>query len=286
MFVQVASIYAVVKMHSVTIHEAINRLIFVLYRIGFWHYEGSNTSTEFGMKSFYSVYYSLFTITLALGAVQSENLSEAIFAAQISIAVGVLAVKLWILVWKQRRILEMLSRICVFSIRYEEDFIFFNKKLEKFMSFVTTFLSASVTAVVIELGVFPFISGSERNLIFNIEFMLFDWRKNEFNYWIAYIFLCTELWFSLIAIVFSVFVWYSMLLCSLRYEVLGREIRKMGSKIGNGKEDIITAGMEKENLFLTDLRKSILDHLHLRRYDKLINCLYRVNEQDLLKAHL
>ncbi|XP_037049712.1 odorant receptor 33b-like isoform X2 [Bradysia coprophila] len=251
-------------MHSVNIHKVISRLISVLYRIGFWHHGDKITRTKLGMQTFYSVYYSFFTYTLALGAFKSENVSESIFAAEVSIAVGVLVVKLWVLMRNQKQILNLLDRICVFSIQYGDDFRFFNQKLGKFMTFATAFLCASTMACVIEVIVFPIIYRNERTLIYDIEFPLFDWRKNKIVYWIAYIFLGTELFITLIVLVFSVMVWYIILVCSLRYQVLAREIRKMGSTMEeNGS--LKFSKMEKCDHFVLELEKSIHDHINLRR---------------------
>ncbi|XP_037040293.1 odorant receptor 43a-like [Bradysia coprophila] len=152
----------------------------------------------------------------------------------------------------------LLNRICVFTIRNDEDFAFFNVKVEKFIKFAIVFACATIAGV---LGciVFPFV-GNEKSLILDIAFPL-DWRNSEIGFWMAYIFFVTGLVLTLPAMAFSVLIWYLLLHCSLRYNVLGSEISNMGRATGNVK----LLEKERQAIFKRNIVALIDAHLHLRR---------------------
>ncbi len=250
-------------MHHIKVHSVINLIIAIFYRIGFWHRGEAATASELSIKRFYCIYYFLFTIALVAGAVNNENNDETIFLVQIAIAIAVLLIKLWALIWKQKQILGLLNRTCVFVIRDEEAFTIYNGKLGEFMKFVIALISTASVVVFFETGVLPFL-GSEKALFVKIGFPL-DWENDEIAFWIANIFIFTELFLSMTSFLFSITIWYLMLNCSLRYEVLGCELRRIGQHGLEGKK-LNVPEKEKHLAFAGDLEKSIDSHLQLRQY--------------------
>lgn len=247
-------------MHSVGIHKGIAHLISYYYRIGFWHRGDEPTAKELRIKCFYCIYYLLFLLSLVVGAIKSDNYDDMIFLSEVSVVVVVLSVKMWFFIFKQKQIIEMLNRICVFSIRQQHDFTSVDEKLRKFMKLVTAFaILLNVSGVF--AGILPPLLGSEKNLFFKIAFPL-NWKENEVAYWIAVTFTFTEVYLSLITVSFTIIIWYLMTNCSLRYEVLGNEIRNMGQINKENKRKI--SDKEKQDLYLHDLKASIDDHLHIR----------------------
>lgn len=236
-------------MHSIRVHKVINRKISWFRLFGFWHPGNEPTARKWRLKFFYCIYHPLFCLSLGTGAITNENRDKSIFLTEIFIAMSVISVKLWTLVWKQRQIEELLDGICVFSIRDDNDFSVFNKKLEKFMNFTVAFSFSMVFGCFLEAAILPFL-GNERTLFFNIAFP-FDWRNNEIAFWMANIFIFTQMFIVAHTALFSVIIWYLLLNCALRYEVLGSEVTKMGYQ---------------QNSFLQDLSASIGGHLRLRKY--------------------
>lgn len=249
-------------MHSVEIHKIIGQIISLFYRCGLWHREDTATPIAVRTKLLYCIYHSLFPISVMVGAITSDNHDESVMLADAAIVIAVLTVKLWILVWKQKEIVELLNRICIFSTRDHEIFNSVNTKLSKFSNFATVML------VFINIGIIcicsvPFI-GTENTLYMNIAFPL-DWKNNQIAFWIANAFIFTEMYLSLIIVMFSVTIWYLVFCCSLRYEVLGNEIRNMGHRENMMK----ISSKEKQKLFLNDLKKSIDVHLCLKEYNQM-----------------
>lgn len=243
-------------MHSIRINKVINQMIDIFYRIGFWHRGEEATVKELRIKAFYCIYQFLFTISLAIGSITTEKSDESVFLAGTSVVSFVLSVKLWVVIWKQERILELLNRICAFSIRYDDDLPFVNREIERFINFVIFAAIVTHFTGFCELILVPCV-GSERALFLNIAFPL-DWRNNNIAYCVVTVFLFTEVFLTITATSFNVIAWYLMLNCSLRYQVLGSELKKMGQINFNNTTHI------KENLFFEDLQAAIDNHQHIR----------------------
>lgn len=249
-------------MYSIQVHKFFSQIISLFHGIGFWHRGNEATVRELIIKWFHCVYYSLFVVSLAIGAIRRENGDEGIFLMEIAVIVTVLAFKLCTLIWKQKQMLILLNRIGIFFIKCDEDLTFSNDKIESFMKFVRVFLVAFVVALFFEVGVAPFLN-SENTLFFEISFPL-DWKHNEIAFWIANVFLFTEIGLCLAPLLFAITVWYLMLICSLRYEVLGRELRNMGRMNEEGRVDASNEAWHK--VFSQDLKSSIDSHFRLREY--------------------
>ncbi|XP_037039740.1 putative odorant receptor 71a [Bradysia coprophila] len=246
-------------MHSARIHKVIFRMISLFYRFGFWHGEDKPTAIQLGQKSFYCIYYLLFNISFAIGAITKETVDESIFLAEGSFIIIVMTTKIWMLLWKQRSIMELLDRVCVFSIRNDKDFAFFNDKVEKFIKFVNVYGCA---AMVGSLGcsIFPFI-GKKNSFVMEFAFPL-DWENSEIGFWVTYIFFTSENIVTFLSMAYSVIIWYLLLQCSLRYTILGREIRNMGRITSGG--NIKMTRKEQPTIFYQDLVAAIEAHFHLR----------------------
>ncbi|XP_037032787.1 odorant receptor 94b-like [Bradysia coprophila] len=248
-------------MSHVQIDNVISQMVSLFYYIGFWHRGDEPTAKELRWKFFYCIYYIVFVASMVVGSMISEKDDETIFMVESSITVGVFNVKLWFLIWKQKPILDLLHRICVFSIRYEEDFRFFNVKLRVFRKFVIFFcIMASVACLEVLLA--PFIA-SKKIIIFEIGFPL-DYKNSEIAFWIANSFILTECVLSMITTFFSILIWYLLLSCSLRYNLLGRELKRLGQIISEDSKNEISE-KQKHTIFMQDLKASIDAHLHLKK---------------------
>lgn len=231
-------------------------------RIGIWHEKGEEipTLTQLGLKLFYCICYMLYPISFLIGAITKETLDESAFLLEGFMVVTVLTVKIFMLVWKQKQIMQLLHGICVFSMRHDEESAFFNDKMEKFIKFVVAFSNSTIVAAVGVL-IFPFI-GKRKTFIVDLAFPL-DWKTSEIGFWTAYIFYVTEMILTCLAINFSVIIWYLFLNCSLRYKILGAEIRNMGRIPPGGKKKL--SEKQQHAIFYQDLVDSIESHLYLRK---------------------
>ena len=235
-------------------------MISFFYRMGFWHRGDEPTTKELVFKYGYCIYLFAFIISVMVGAITSESKDESIFLTEVVILSTVLLDRLWTLVWRQNEILELLNRICIFSIRCDDDVKFVNEKSNRFSRFASALIICLTVANCCEVTVLPFI-GSEKTLFLKIGFPL-DWRNNEIAYWIANFFILTEIMFTIVPVLYAMTVWYLMLICSLRYVVLGNELTQLGkiSWDGRGKVSMI----KKSRFYMHDLKKSVDAYLHTR----------------------
>lgn len=242
-------------MFRIEIHENINRIIEFFYRMGFWH---RSDEKMFG-KLFFSIYYTLFPITIVAGAVSSDNRVEAkVLLVESAMMATLLLMKLLYVIWRKPDILKLLHRICDYHINDGEAFKAVNDKLNVFMAFATVLLCSVCLCAASISFIVPFI-GKERNLFFQIGFPL-DWRNNELAYWVAFTFISTQMAFSAILVSFSIIIWYLMANCSWRYELLGLQVMRMGEMRNLQSvslEEQQTSSTEGDNLFFRDLVETI-----------------------------
>lgn len=248
------------KMHSIKIHSVINHIISIFYYIGFWHRGDVPTTKELKIKLFYCIYYALFTVAITIGAFTKKNRDESIFLAQIALGTTVLGVKMWLFVWKQKQVLELLDRICAFSIRDDDDFIYFNRKLNAFIHFVIALLVGSFATTIFQGTILPFL-GNERTIVLKV-WLPVDWENDEIAFWIAFVYVFTGNVLAVATVLFTIIIWYLMIHCSLRYRLLGTELTKLGDMKQEGKEKI--SDELKCAAYLRDLTTSIDDHLNLK----------------------
>lgn len=215
---------------------------------------------EFRMKLFYCVHYSLLVLSLAVGAIKTENRNESIFLINASIGTAIFTIKNWILTWRQKEILNLLNRVCVFSIRNDVDHKRFDKRIRGFMTsvlvfFITSAVAGSLATVVLS------VLGSEKKLFLKIGFPL-DYQNSETAFWIAALFLFTGNFLYSIAVISTAIIWYLLFVCALRYEVVGSEFKDLG--ISNNVVDGKQADKQMHKKYLEALKNSIDVHLRLR----------------------
>lgn len=197
------------------------------------------------------------------GAISNDSIGQSVFLVESAVISAVLFIKLCFLVWKQNEIEDFLNEVCIFPIRYDEDCIRVDVKLKKFMILVKVMVIWAFVTGIAECAIIPIVT-SGKYLFFEIAFP-WDWRNNDVAYWGAVIFLFIQMLMTIISFHFSILIWYLLLNCSLRYQVLGNELKKMGSECKEELEGKITE-QERENVFSNDLKSSIGNHQQMRKY--------------------
>ncbi|XP_037032708.1 odorant receptor 94b-like [Bradysia coprophila] len=244
-------------MYSIGIDKVISAIINFFYFIGLWHRGATATARERRTKLLYYICNSLFLVSLVAGAITNEEVGKKIFLAEASIVVIVLNVKLGLLIWKQNRIVNLLNRVCNFTVRCDEDLEFFNRTKGEFIKFIISFIVMETIAC-FEVTLIPLVR-SEKNLVIEIGFP-WDYKSSEIAFWTATIFLLPATVVTSIASFLSMIIWYLLLSCSLRYDILGSEMKRMGQK----SEPMKLSEKQKHNLFEQHLKECVVVHLHTR----------------------
>lgn len=247
------------KMHTTETHPLINKITRVYFLVGFWHQGDNATGRELTVKFVYSIFLLLFLLSIAMGAIAHENRDKSIYLGEIAILDFVFVSKLFILIWQQKKVEALLNRICVFTVRDNENLAIFNERLSPFIKFGNVLLISTMICVFCDVAVYPFI-GREKTLVLEIAFPL-NWRDSEISFWIANLFILVGAMLVLAAISFSVIIFYLLLICSSRYELLGSDMRKAGQRITGEILD-----REKPQIYYRDSIALIKVQLNLQEY--------------------
>lgn len=196
-----------------------------------------------------------YSVSLIVGAVQSDDKKETIYLGVCGLTAGVNTIKLTYILWKTEEIFGFLSKIAEYSIEDVEEFDKISNRLRKFINFVVIFLFNLFSGAAF-LFIFPIFS-SEIVLPFNVAFPL-DWRKGGFTYWIAYFYVMSVSIHAIFAAVFIVIVWYLMLNSSLQYQLLGNQFKMLGHRKLNVSQ------AENQSHYRHSLIALIKTHRHIK----------------------
>lgn len=163
-------------------------IIAFLRYTGIWHRGIKPTAREFKAKLFYCIYHLMGLGSLTIGAITNEKHDQTVFLTAASIAVAVYVIKLWNLIWKQDEILDLLNRICQFTIRIDDDYHPVNEKCRKFAKLVTAYVIVLCVGFCIESIVIPFF-GNERTLFSKLLFLWIGETMKLHSGWQALLFL-------------------------------------------------------------------------------------------------
>lgn len=220
-------------MYFIDVHKTIDQIFSILYFIGIW--QNNNCNRMWCLRIWYLASYGYIVTAIAVGALTTNNESEVVFLAVLSIVAFVVHIRLYIFLWKKDEILGFIRKMGVHSsIRDVDEFNRVNDKINFFIKFVFIFeamlLCAVTTMAVIAL---PFFT-NERRLPLNYYFP-FNWQDNLVLYVIAYIYVTYGLMFTCFCTLFNEIIWYLMISCGIKYQILGNEFRHIGAD--NGQQD-------------------------------------------------
>lgn len=214
-------------MYVVELENGMSRLIKLFFAIGFWHRGDNPTLTQIVINTFYCVYYLFFPISLIAGAITNENSAESVSLLAIALSNVTLVVKIYHIIWRKKDILQMMNRNCIYTVDDQETFILIDNKLKSLMKFFTVFAFSAAMAAFCSIIAHIGYLGRERQLFFKIGFP-FDYKTNEIAFWLALAFNSTEEIVAVLIIFFSTIVWYLMVHCAFKYEILGHKLRTLG----------------------------------------------------------
>lgn len=253
-------------MFKIETNKRINEIITFFHRSGLWQKENVKVFRKVGSKLFY-LFFSIFLIVaMFYGAILSDEWSDKIFLTSVALAGVVHLVKVIYLLWKKEQILAFIHEMTSHSIEDHNKFIDIKKKLKKFIDCVLIFVAGLFTGYacvfILSLPVFS----SEKLLAVGIWFPL-DWKNSNIAFWLAngtlYIFCLV----TLLSALLSIIVWYLMLNCSIKYDMLAHQFRnifEIPKKVSEGvSERPVTV---KEHNFLEKIISLINNHQNLQRY--------------------
>lgn len=203
----------------------IEKIVKTFFWLRIWRNENNPTSKFHTCAQIFIfvVFYVLYFMSLAIGAVISDSLMEAVYLCVTFLSVFLLSVYLLTFSWRQHEVEAILHDIAIDKSCGSEDV---RNKLSTFTTFSNSFKFLAVYGSIIGM-VFPVFLGS---LPFQIWFPL-DWKGNKMSYWLAVAYCLISYTFSIAtAVCLRLFVWFVMLSLSLQYELLGIRFKALGER--------------------------------------------------------
>lgn len=270
------------KMYKLSIHPTFGRIIALFYEFIFWQNDEVFTLRNKRRKLIYLLNIILFQMLIVICARISDDKSESLFLAQVEISALVMTVKLIFLLWNKDTVLLFLSdSIVTHHISEYAVFVQVNDKLKKFMRYVHVYIATmALAATVLILSPLPIIS-SDKKLPLFIVYSL-DWKFSELIYWIIYSLLALQIVLIFVVNLLTVIIWYVMLNCSIKYQILGEQLMNLDIKTATCVElekmnsDIELSTVENDgmeniskvecDLFYQDLIKLAESHQNIFEY--------------------
>lgn len=218
-------------MYNIIVHNGIRLLIKSFQFVGWWDSDnGVPTKLRKVAKCLLFLFYASFAVSLAVGAINSDNEEDSSFLSVITIAAIVQLFKLSYIIWRSTEIRGFIINVGSFTVDDPDEFHRVEKKLKNFMAFVNGFIMVLALVATIALG-FDAMSAAmgKRFLHFSIAFPL-DWRHNVFGYWITFIYVAIQSVYSEMIFALDIIVWYLMLIFTMKYHLLGHRLRRLSER--------------------------------------------------------
>lgn len=248
-------------MHSIKLHSRVEQTITLFYFIGLWPSENRSSFSKWCLKIMHLVLPICYMISVLPASFDSDNITEIVFVAVIFIASCVQAIRWHYFIWRYDEIMKFLQSMGAHSIDDHQDFFRVNNKINFFMKCATVYhFMIFCSLVVFNILTLPIISNTKR-LPLNLYFPL-NWKENEIIYWIAFAFAGFQIMCISVYSIANTAIWYLMMCCGIKYELLGNELRNLGK--GTLKKTIISI-TEEQDLFFKELITLIQKHQSLQK---------------------
>lgn len=242
-------------MYRVEVYNRIKKIKTIFQCFGWWDFKEGKTFIK-RMQFFFFVFYICCPVSMLAGALITNDRQESVSLMTVGIASSVHVFRLFCIIWKKSEILGFIHQADSLSTEDHEELNRINKKLENFV----TFAKVLIISVFFALYLFLAEAGIEKKLPFNIGFPL-DYRNSEIGYWTAFVYLGIQILYTTVICLFTVTIWYLMLIFSINYELLGKRMRRSGmTKERNTKTkpiETLNISEEEKHNFQQDLIATI-----------------------------
>lgn len=246
---------------QIEIHPLIQQIIRAYYKFGVWQYEDAKWYRKLGRIIIFLLGSIGFTTALIGGSLIAEDYNQSLYLLTAGIIVGVLIFKTYLNYAKGSQILTVLHAISLHSVPNSDELPYqVNRKLNNFKKLAIFFLGIVFVILFTFLILYCPIITSEKRLPFNIWFP-FDWKRYTLAHWLAYSYIIFCLTFNSFICLLTLIIWYILLNCSIKYQILGQRFKNLGA-LQSGKND--------ENSFLDQLTKLITVHHQIEVYGRFV----------------
>lgn len=234
-------------MYKVELLDTVKKLISLFYVLGFW--DNKNNSFR---QLFHFTYFGSVLLTIAVGALTTDDKDDSIFLTVISIIFLVHASRYAYIIFNKNEFLMLIYQTSAHRTNDYNQFIEINNKLKYFRQF-STCLFVMCTVGLGFIAVLPFIS-SNNVLVFNYG-LPSHLKQSQLVFYVIHVYVVIGFVYALILFSITTIVWYVMMNCSIQYEILGNELKNIGA---TGK--IKVSKDEQEKLIIQRTIEAISTH--------------------------
>lgn len=223
----------------------ISRIVQNLYWLRIWRNKKFPISNYHKCchKFIFGLFYIFFGVTLVVGAIISDSLTETVYLSVVFLTLFSLSVNLLTFSRNQNDVESILKNISI-----EQNTEVYDKilKFTKFTHYFKLLVASMSTSAVI----FPLSQGL---LPYGVWFPL-DWKRNVTSYGITILYCLISHAVNVVTLVaLRLFVWFVMINASLQYELIGKRLKNLGQQ------------MTHDSIHMTELKKCIIAHRHVKR---------------------
>lgn len=244
-------------MYRVDVPLTINRIIALFYRLRVWDRDKGSISATV-LTLFQIINYVLFVTCNITSAAITSNMQDTVLLTDFSILTGTHAVRMVYIVWKKAEILRFIDKVGTHYTEDIEQSVRITNQISAILKFAEI-LSLACCGNCVLIIVFPIVSNHS---IINLTF---SWEKTGLGFWISHIFLSLGTVYCIVWFLLTVIIWYLMLCCSFKYQLLGNQLRSLGKRDTTVEKPKAWSPIEQQHFFLDDLIDAIKDHRDIHR---------------------
>lgn len=194
-----------------------------------------------------------------MGAWLADDTNDSILSTVLFIQFTVHTFRMHCFLSNETEIVALIHEIGKQVTNDHNEFLKVSKKLKICMQLVNSFILTILCAI-------PFFS-SDKKLVFYIAIPL-DWKNDATEFWLAHAYIVVGAAYAVVCGLFTIIIWFLMINCAIKYEMLGNQLRSV-SEIGT---------MGKSNVSKTYQQKMIVQHLivaierHQSTNKYIVNC--------------
>lgn len=207
-------------MYIIEVHKQISQILSIFYFIGLWQKDDCSVLYKCAMKIWYTVLFGCYPLLLFIGVFTKDNVIESILVAVLAILILLQNIRLHYILWKKQDILEVIEKLSTHSIQSDKEFEHIYNKIENFAKYVSRFVIIIFIWIVSSFLTFAI----ERKLMTNF-YCPWNWKENSIVFWLAFSFDACEIMISFVCFLFNTIIWFLMMSCAIKFQVLGNELR-------------------------------------------------------------
>lgn len=242
-------------MYTTSVPSTVNRIIVVFYALKLWNIDEKATFYETGVKLFHFVFYVSFVSSFVVRICLTDNGDEFVVFTVLFIIAGVHIFRLDYIISKKRETLKLIFELGIHSTNNVEKFHKVEHTLANCMNFVKCFISV---CLIVPLLFFTFPLIFNGKMLINFAFPL-DGKSNWISFWIKNLFLVVGCLYAILCFLISVIIWYLMVNCAIKYDLLGDQLRNMGVVVETKTLKILKKATQP-NSFMKSFIEAIQTH--------------------------